>query len=65
MEMGGDRMFFIPHAYQEYAREWIIKKPASALFLDMGLGKTVCTLTTLSELMHDYFEVSKVLVIAP
>lgn len=58
-------MFFIPHAYQEYARDWIIEKPASALFLDMGLGKTVCTLTALSSLMHDYFEVSKVLVIAP
>jgi SNF2 family DNA or RNA helicase len=33
--------------------------------LDMGLGKTVSTLTAITELMHDYFDVQKVLVIAP
>ena len=36
-----------------------------ALILDMGLGKTVITLTALWELSLDYFEVGKVLVIAP
>lgn len=38
---------------------------AAALFLNMGLGKTVCTLTALQLLMHDYFDVARILVIAP
>ncbi|ADL50534.1 DEAD/DEAH box helicase [Clostridium cellulovorans] len=58
-------MIYKPHNYQEYAKEWIIEKPSSALFLDLGMGKTVCTLTATQELLHDYFDVSKVLVIAP
>ncbi len=37
----------------------------TALFLDCGLGKTITTLTAINELMYDYFEISKVLVIAP
>lgn len=58
-------MIFKPHNYQEYARHWIIEKPSSGLFLDLGMGKTVCTLTAVEELLYDYFDVSKVLVIAP
>lgn len=58
-------MKYIPHDYQEYAKNWIIDKKASGLFLDMGLGKTIITLTAINDLMFDYFEVSKVLVIAP
>lgn len=58
-------MDFKPHAYKEYATDWIILKPASALFLDMGLGKTACTLNAAVRLMHDSFEVSRILVIAP
>lgn len=58
-------MDFKPHVYQEYATDWIILKPASALFLDMGLGKTACTLNAAVSLMHDSFEVNKILVIAP
>lgn len=58
-------MKFYPHNYQEYAIEKIIENPACALFLDMGLGKTVVTLTAINELMYNYFEVNKVLVIAP
>lgn len=58
-------MEFRPHKYQEYAREFIIGHPVCALILDMGLGKTVITLTALWELALDYFEVGKVLVIAP
>lgn len=58
-------MKYIPHDYQEYAKNWIIANKASGLFLDMGLGKTVITLTAINDLMFDYFEVSKVLVIAP
>lgn len=56
---------FIPHEYQRYAAEYIITHPVTALLLDMGLGKTVTTLTAVNELIYDYFEISKVLVIAP
>lgn len=58
-------MKYKPHEYQKYAAEFIIQNPVSALFLDCGLGKTVITLTALWELLLDYFEVSRVLVIAP
>jgi SNF2 family DNA or RNA helicase len=58
-------MKFIPHDYQKFAVEHIINNPVAALLLDMGLGKTVITLTAIKELMHDRFEVRKVLVIAP
>ena len=37
----------------------------SALFLDMGLGKTVSTLTAIKKLMFEELEIGKVLVIAP
>lgn len=58
-------MKYVPHEYQEYAKEFIVNQNISALFLDCGLGKTVITLTAIWELMLDYFEVRKVLVIAP
>ena len=58
-------MKFKPHAYQRYCIEYIKTHPISALFLDMGLGKTVTTLTALRDLMLDDMSVSKVLVIAP
>jgi Superfamily II DNA/RNA helicases, SNF2 family len=58
-------MKYNAHNYQTYAKEFIITNPACALLLDMGLGKTVITLTALLELLFDYFEISKVLVIAP
>ena len=55
----------MPHDYQKYAEGFIIDHPACALMLDMGLGKTVISLTAIWLLLFDYFEVSKVLVIAP
>ena len=58
-------MKYKPHEYQEYAKEFVVKQDVSALFLDCGLGKTVITLTAIWELLLDYFEVRKVLVIAP
>lgn len=58
-------MKYIPHDYQEYAKDWIIEKKKSGLLLDMGLGKSIITLTAIDDLMFDYFEISKVLVIAP
>lgn len=58
-------MKYNPHSYQEYAIKFIESHPISALFLDMGLGKTSITLTAVNELLFDSFEVRKVLVIAP
>lgn len=58
-------MRFIPHNYQEIAIEKIYDTPKSGLFLDMGLGKTVITLTAAEDLIYNRFEVNKVLVIAP
>ena len=58
-------MQFKPHGYQKYAAEHIKNNPIAALFLDMGLGKTVTTLTAIYDLVLDSFEVQKVLVIAP
>lgn len=58
-------MKYNPHNYQTYATDFILNHPVSAVFLDMGLGKSVITLTALYELCLDSFEVRKVLVIAP
>ena len=58
-------MKYEPFHYQAYATQWIIDKKKSALFLEMGMGKSVATLTAILELMYDYFEIAKVLVIAP
>lgn len=58
-------MKFTPHEYQKQAIQFIEDHPQAGLFLDMGLGKTVITLTAVQHLMYDSFEVSKVLVIAP
>lgn len=58
-------MKFLPHDYQKYAIEYIKSHPVTALFLDMGLGKTVTTLTAIRDLMYDTFEVRRVLVVAP
>lgn len=58
-------MQYKAHDYQAYASEFIITHPACGLLLDMGLGKTVITLSALWELILDYFEVGRVLIIAP
>lgn len=58
-------MKFIPHQYQAYATLRILNTPFIGLFLEMGLGKTVSTLTAIDQLLNDYFEAEKVLVIAP
>ena len=58
-------MNFEPYAYQQHAIDHVINNTASGLFLDMGLGKTVTTLTAIDILMYQMMEVSKVLVIAP
>lgn len=56
---------FKPHRYQAYCIDQICQQENIGLFLDMGLGKTVTTLTAIEELMHDRFEISRVLVVAP
>lgn len=58
-------MKYTPHPYQEHAKQHILDNEASGLFLEMGLGKTVTTMTAIDHLLHDSFEVGKVLVIAP
>lgn len=58
-------MRFVPHEYQTYATHFIVKHREAALLLDMGLGKTVITLTAIDVLVRDSFEVRRVLVIAP
>ena len=58
-------MIFTPHEYQRFCIDYIKTHPVSALFLDMGLGKTVTTLSALRDLMLDEVAVSKALVIAP
>lgn len=58
-------MIFKPHAYQEHCINKILQIKKIGLFLDMGLGKTVTTLTAIKELKYNRFAVQKVLVIAP
>lgn len=55
---------FKPYAYQRRAIDFIKETPYCALFLDMGLGKTVSTLTAFAELLDDC-EVATMLVVAP
>lgn len=58
-------MEYKPYAYQQHATRMILDNPECALFLDMGLGKTIATLTAIDVLKYDRFETKKVLVIAP
>jgi SNF2 family DNA or RNA helicase len=58
-------MKYTPYPYQEHSTDHIIDHPECGLFLEMGLGKTVSTLTAIDRLMFDMLTVDKVLVIAP
>lgn len=53
------------HNYQEASAGHIIETPHCGLFLDMGLGKTVSTLTAVDVLINDLLDISTALVIAP
>ncbi|HEM3626034.1 TPA: DEAD/DEAH box helicase family protein [Streptococcus suis] len=53
------------HEYQEYARDWILEHRYCGLLLDMGLGKTLTTLSAVDELKNIFCEDHKILVIAP
>ena len=58
-------MHYNPHTYQTRLKDFIIENRYAFLTVDMGLGKTVTTLTAIQELLEDYVEISRVLVIAP
>lgn len=58
-------MKFTPHNYQSYCIQRIINDNAVGLFLDMGLGKTVITLTAMNDLKYNRFAIQRCLVIAP
>lgn len=58
-------MRYDPHDYQTYATKFILNNPVVAILLDMGLGKSVITLTAINDLLFDSFETHKVLVVAP
>lgn len=58
-------MNFSPHNYQSYAINYIETHPIAAVLLDMGLGKTVISLTAIADLLFDSFEVHRILVVAP
>jgi len=58
-------MEYVPHDYQRFSTHFIMEHPVSAILLDMGLGKSVITLTALNDLLFDSFEAHRILVIAP
>ena len=58
-------MKFTPHPYQRYCIDRVVKQPKIGLFLDMGLGKTIITLSAIYQLKYNLFQVRKVLIIAP
>ena len=58
-------MEFIPHNYQKYCIDRAISDKSLGLLLDMGLGKTIITLTAINELIYSRLDVDRVLVIAP
>lgn len=57
-------MKYNPHKYQSYATDFIVNNPIAAIFLEMGLGKSVITLTAMRKLFETD-TICKVLVIAP
>lgn len=58
-------MNFAPHDYQAYDIDYIETHPVAAVLLDMGLGKTVISLTAIADLLFDSFEAHRILVVAP
>ncbi|WP_342417166.1 DEAD/DEAH box helicase [Paenibacillus sp. FSL R10-2782] len=60
-----ERKRFVPHDYQRYCINRVLTDDALGLLLDLGLGKTVITLTAVNDLKYNRFTVSRTLVIAP
>lgn len=59
------RSVFNPHNYQRYCISRMIIEEALGLFLDLGLGKTVITLTVVNDLKYNRFAIRRTLVVAP
>ncbi len=58
-------MQYRPKRHQQIADEFLSSRSRAGLLLDMGLGKTVITLTHLNRLINEEFAANKFLVIAP
>lgn len=58
-------MKFNPHNYQQYCIGKLVTDPYVGLLLDMGLGKTIITLTAVQDLKFNRWAVQKVLIVAP
>lgn len=58
-------MKYKPHSYQRFATNFIETHPQAAIFLGMGMGKTIITLTALNNLITDRYATTKALIIAP
>lgn len=58
-------MQYQPHNYQHLASTFIEEHPEAAVFLGLGMGKSIITLTAIWNLMFDSFDIHRVLVIAP
>jgi SNF2 family DNA or RNA helicase len=58
-------MRFEPFPYQQFCIDNIVCNRAVGLLLEMGLGKTVITLSAIKELRYNRWEVAKPLIIAP
>ncbi|WP_426707565.1 SNF2-related protein [Corynebacterium auriscanis] len=58
-------MKYKPHDYQQHAINYMRHHPTAALFLDMGLGKSVISLTAIQHMLTDDFTAIRPLVIAP
>lgn len=56
-------MIFQSHAYQDHALEHVLQNPASGLFMEMGLGKTVVALSAVDDFLNNQLSVRRVLVI--
>ncbi len=58
-------MRYNPHPYQRAGEDLIITMDRLALFWEMGLGKTIVSLSAVARLKYDRFLINKVLIIAP
>jgi SNF2 family DNA or RNA helicase len=65
MQITAPRYHYVPEHYQEYTTQYIIENLKCGAFLEMGLGKTVSTLTAIDQLFFRHFDLNRVLVVAP
>lgn len=58
-------MKYVAHKYQEKCIDFILSHPIAMIWLSCGMGKTSVGLTSLEQLLYDFFEIHKVLIICP